>query len=146
MKLGQKLSKLILLLLLSCSSSTYFISEKTIAVVVKGRKGQTLFLKESVKIKNETVEELSQRILNEKSPNYVSSEGAKELMGLKANKEGNDPENYKAFGWCYFVDGINYNEAPNDLLSDKISHELLWAYSFSEFKDGQWQSSCFQDK
>lgn len=116
------------------------------AFVVKGRGGQVLYRADAERVGHESIEGLSRRLLNQTTPNYVLVEGAVELMGLKNYNEGNDPSNYKAYGWCFFVDGENYEEAPADLLVDRVSRELLWAFSYSEMKNGQWVSSCTQDK
>lgn len=137
-----------LLFLASCS---YFQAKpsSTISFLIKGRKGKILFQKDILRT-SESVGNLTQRVLQESGVDnryekICKLDGVTELMGLAPFSDGSDPKNYKSFGWCYFVDGKLHEVAPLTYMSDKILNDLVWAFSYSEIKDGQWVSQCIQD-
>lgn len=120
-----------------------------ISFVIKGRKGELLFQKEIPRT-NEAVGVLTKRVLTESDvkgnfQEICKLEGLTELMGIGPYQVGENPRNFKSYGWCYFVDGKLHEVAPLSFFADGISHELLWAFSYSEIKDGQWISQCIKD-
>lgn len=88
---------LIAFLLSSCALCSP--AKNKISFVIKGKRGQVLYQADVKWLEHESVEGLSRRLLNQTSQNYLEVEGAIELMGIKNFNEGNDPNNYKAYGW-----------------------------------------------
>lgn len=120
-----------------------------ITFIIKGRRGELLFKKEILRT-HEPVGVLTKRVLTESDVkgNYqeiCKLEGVTELMGIGPLQVGEDSKNFRSYGWCYFVDGKLHEVAPMSFYADNIFHELLWAYSFSEIKNGQWVSQCIRD-
>lgn len=45
----------------------------------------------------------------------------------------------RAYGWCYSVDGKLPEQMPHEIFFTPKNTELVWFYSYSTYKNDQWQ-------
>ena len=51
------------------------------------------------------------------------------------------PNELRAYGWCYEVDGIQPEVMPSGYLL-KGSEKLVWFFAFSHYREGKFVSQC----
>ncbi len=80
----------------------------------------------------------------EKIP-YIGSElGFNSILNTPTDKEAIEwlgPNELRAYGWCYEVDGFQPAVMPSDFLL-KGAEKLLWFFAFSHYKNGKFISQC----
>lgn len=80
----------------------------------------------------------------EKIP-YIGSElGFNSILNTPVDKEAIEwlgPDELRAYGWCYEVDGFQPEVMPSDFPL-KGPEKLVWFYAFSHYKNGKFLSQC----
>lgn len=48
----------------------------------------------------------------------------------------------RAYGWCYFVDGMGPDVFADEYPMDASIKKINWIFGFAHYKDGVWISNC----
>jgi hypothetical protein len=76
---------------------------------------------------------------------YIGSElGFNSILNTPVDREAIEfpaPDEIRAYGWCYEVDGRQPEGMPNEV-SLKGNENLRWFYAFALHKGGEWVSYC----
>ena len=48
----------------------------------------------------------------------------------------------RAYGWCYFVNGVEAQVFADEYQIDSTVKKVEWIYSYSHYKDGKWLTMC----
>ena len=52
------------------------------------------------------------------------------------------PTQYRAYGWCFHVDGFEPAEMPDQIQVNKGTKKIKWFYASSLFDNGEWKDYC----
>lgn len=62
-------------------------------------------------------------------------------MGLEAIEVISDTQ-MRAYGWCYFVDGVGPDILASEYPLDSSMQKLEWIFGYADYDSGQWTSYC----
>lgn len=89
------------------------------------------------------VGELTMAVLDKFSiPYQGSAEGMASVLGYGNYMETLSANEFRAYGWCYKVDGVIPEVFPYEAYLTPENKSVTWVYGFSHFKNGQWLSQC----
>jgi hypothetical protein len=93
-----------------------------------------------------TVGDVTVSYLVEKQIPFVgSAQGIGSLfntpMGLEAIEVISDTQ-MRAYGWCYFVDGVGPDILANEYPLDSSVQKLEWIFGYADYDSGEWTSYC----
>lgn len=78
-------------------------------------------------------------------PFQGSEEGLASVFGTpvgEAAKEILGKNEFRAYGWCYAVDGVAPGVYPHEAPVTPETQTITWTYGFAHYKNGQWLSQC----
>lgn len=52
------------------------------------------------------------------------------------------PTQYRAYGWCFHVDGFEPAEMPDQIQVTKGTKKIKWFYASSLYDNGEWKDYC----
>lgn len=52
------------------------------------------------------------------------------------------PTQYRAYGWCFHVDGFEPAEMPDQIKVTKSTTKIKWFYASSLYENGEWKDYC----
>jgi len=52
------------------------------------------------------------------------------------------PEEFRAHGWCYSVDGFSPELYPHEIPLTKETKSIVWHFGFARFYRGNWVTQC----
>lgn len=76
---------------------------------------------------------------------YIGSElGFNSILNTPVDREAIEvpaPDEIRAYGWCFEVNGFQPTGMPNEVALEGNEH-LRWFYAFALYKKGEWVSYC----
>lgn len=96
--------------------------------------------------KYETVGDMTIQFLNKNNIRYEGSERGINTVfntpvGDAALEVISDTE-MRAYGWCYFVDGMGPDVFADEYPMDAKIKRIDWIFGFAHYKNGTWISNC----
>ncbi len=75
-------------------------------------------------------------------PFQGSPEGIASVLGYGNYMENISTNEFRAYGWCYMVDGIIPEVFPHEAYLTSETKSITWIYGHSHFKNGEWPTQC----
>lgn len=51
-------------------------------------------------------------------------------------------EEYRAYGWCFSVDGVSPEAYPHEIAITPDTKQITWHFGFARFYRGEWVTQC----
>lgn len=112
---------------------------------------QTLRLHQEVQGERETIGAFTLRALEalkgaEKIQTYVAFENGVQSINDFANPILFPSEtSLKAYGWCYWLDGVLLEELTDAAWVTEQTRSLQWAWAYALYEDGEWKNFCIPE-
>lgn len=71
-----------------------------------------------------------------------NARGMKSIKGYENYVEEISPTEFKAYGWCFSINGIAPDTMSDETYFENEDDVLGWYYAFAHYKDGNWVSQC----
>ena len=74
-----------------------------------------------------------------------SQQGLASAFGTPTGKEAMEilgPDEIRAYGWGFSLNGFSPAEYPHRVQSHSNSDKIEWLFGYAHYKDGQWLSQC----
>ncbi len=114
---------------------------------VSGVRGATIYAERQAPAA-QTVGALTDRLLRgalsrRQIREYQGSEGAVlSIERLRSATEEVSATEYRAYGWCYRVDGFEPAVMANQFRLTGRERLIEWWYAYAHYKDGRWLAMC----
>jgi hypothetical protein len=77
---------------------------------------------------------------------YIGSDqGINSIRGTvtgEAALEVISDDEMRAYGWCYYYNGVEPAQFPNEIIVSRENDKIEWIFSFAHYKGGRWISTC----
>ncbi len=71
-----------------------------------------------------------------------TSRAIQEINQFKPKLVTIDSQEMRAYGWCYAVNGVVSEKAPDTVRINSLNDNVIWFYGYVAKKIGVWQAGC----
>jgi hypothetical protein len=128
------------------TSLLFAINSHAVEISFTGPCALKPIINDDIGAKHETVGDLTVHFLNKKNIPFDGTErGINRVfntpIGDQALEVISDTE-MRAYGWCYFVNGVEAQVFADEYKIDSTVKKIEWIFSYSHYKDGEWLTMC----
>jgi hypothetical protein len=130
-------------IILSVLSSTAFANQ----VVIQAPCSAVPLVDTHVEFERATnVGDLTLKVLEQNHIPYIGNSRGINSIGGTATGEASieivGPAEWRVYGWCYLVNGIEPGVSPDQIQVTSNSDLITWFYAYASYKNGVWTEMC----